>query len=298
MRFNGKLITALALMLAFAAAVPGAHASRPVDDAFAGRMSLGHIPPPKPVDETELAPRRTNTARQCRRWRSLATQLGETYAGHRLRSTVLERLCNSGEEEATDDVWSWPWADLEKGPTVPPRAHRTFGDWEIRCGHAGNRRRCALLYRAVLSADDQPDIGENEIVVHFVIDMVAGRETVLWRMFVPVSSTARSLGPSGREASVEQQVAARGGVRYRVGGIEMVERFPVCLGKNCVMEAHIQRSGAVINRLWDGREIELQVSVVDSEPFMMTLPAQGFRAAFGELMRLRRDELRSTGRRR
>ncbi len=269
-----------------------------------GRMTLGHRPVARPVPEFEISTQRTSVARQCRRWRALAAQLGETYAGHRLRSTVLERLC-ADQEDTSADVWAWPWSDLERGATLPPRFHRTFGAWDIRCDTASGRRRCALIHRAPVPPDELLVDGDPQIMVHFVIDMVAGRETVLWRMFVPTplapgaAATPPPVMPAllpGEPQGAGQSPTPRGEVRYRIGASDHAERFPACVAAGCFMEAHVTRSGAVVSRLWDGRPIELTVARAGGEPLMLRLPARGFRAAFSELMRLRRDEMRGSAR--
>lgn len=279
---------------------PCAAAAGGVADWGEGRMSLGHQPAVKPVPEreTEIAPQRTSVHRQCRRWKTLATQLGETYAGHRLRETVLQRICGMSEDELAEDTWSWPWSSLERGDVLPPKLHRVVGAWEIRCDTAGERRRCALLYRMPLAGAQLITAGQSELIVHFVIDMVAGRESVLWRMFVPGMAGAPKrpeLVAVGLSAS--QLREARGQLRYQLGAKEFVEGFPACGAAGCLMEAQVQRASAVVSRLWEGKAIELQLQIADGEGVLITLPGRGFRAAFGELSRLRRDELRSLGRR-
>jgi invasion protein IalB len=264
-----------------------------------GRMSLGHRAQSKPAPEVEIATQRTSAARQCRRWRALASQLGETYAGHRLRSTVLERLCTQDDETA-DAPWGWPWSDMETGATLPPTAHRSFGVWDIRCDATGARKRCALIHRSPVPPDGTLDPGDPEIVVHFVIDMVAGRETVLWRMFVPASRTQADFTAAVTPAALPSATPAargQGEVRYRLGGSDQVERFPACTSAGCFMEAHVARSGAVVSRLWDGRPMEITVARPSGDPLTLRLPARGFRAAFSELVRLRRDEMRGSARR-
>lgn len=181
---------------------------------------------------------------------------------------------------------------------LPPKLHRVVGAWEIRCDTAGERRRCALLYRMPLAGAQLIDAGQSELIVHFVIDMVAGRESVLWRMFVPGMAGAPKrpeLVAVGLSAS--QLREARGQLRYQLGAKEFVEGFPACGAAGCLMEAQVQRASAVVSRLWEGKAIELQLQIADGEGVLITLPGRGFRAAFGELSRLRRDELRSSSRR-
>lgn len=264
------------------------------------RMSLGHRAEvrPAPGRGDELTPERTEVKRQCKRWKALAIQLGETYAGYRLRETVLQRVCGMSGEEIAGEIWDWPWASLDGEDILPPRLHRTMGPWEIRCDTAGERRRCALLHRLPLP-EVQGQQGETpELIIHFVIDMVAGRESVLWRMFVPgmAARPARAeLAAVGMTAGEARQ--ARGQVRYRIGAHEFAEGFPACGMAGCLMESHVQRGGVVVSRLWDGKAIELGLVVAQEKDVVITIPARGFRAAFGELTRLRREELRGARRR-
>ncbi|MFM9942223.1 MAG: hypothetical protein ACKVP7_22285 [Hyphomicrobiaceae bacterium] len=263
-----------------------------------GRMSLGHRPARRPVADLELAPERTTIHRQCQRWKALSSQLGETYAGHRLRQTVLQRMCGVSADELAEETWAWPWASLERGDVLPPKLHRVIGAWEIRCDTAGERRRCALIHRSLLPPEQQRDGSESELVVHFVIDMVAGRESVLWRIFVPgmASAPVRSeLASFGLTAAQVRE--ARGQVRYRLGTKDYAESFPACGTAGCLMEAHIQRTGAIVSRLWDGKAVDLELQIATGNAHAVALPARGFRAAFGELTRLRREELRGQARR-
>lgn len=263
---------------------------------FSGRMSLGHHREAFQVQPPEVAPQRASVRYQCQRWKALAARLGETYAGHRLRETVLQRICGLSEEQASEAAWSWPWASLDRGDIEPPRSHRTFGAWEIKCGPLDERRRCAVLARL------RPAAGEDDakvILVHFVIDMVAGRESVLWRIFVP--HEGGDLGPArsdrvSLDTAPAQEREARGAVSYRLISTVHSEGFPACGAKGCLMEGHIRRASDVVSRLWEGRPLDLDVRVGSSTPFAVTLPAGGFRAAFKELVRLRREEVRAHGR--
>ena len=270
-------------------------------DWRAERMSIGLRADRWSGLETETAPSKNRD--NCRRWRAMATQLGETYAGYALRTSVLKRVCGFEEAERRDEAWGWPWDGLETGAHVPPRLHRTLGDWEIRCGSAGARRLCALLHRAAVPPDRALDVAEHAqpaLVAHFVIDMIAGQERVLWRLFVPAEATAAGATPIVPTASAEPGVrprAGRGEIRYRLGGSDHVELFPACARTGCLMEAHVQRAGAVATRLWDGKSVELSVARPSGEFVAVTLPGTGFRAAFSELVRLRRDETRWPARR-
>ncbi len=273
--------------------------ARDPGEPFAGRMSLGHHREAIRIEMPELAPPRSSGRRQCQRWKTLAARLGETYAGHRLREIVLQRVCGLSEERVSGAAWSWPWASLDRGESEPPRLHRTFGAWEIKCDPLDERRRCAVLARLQPSSA-AAEAGGKRILVHFVIDMVAGQESVLWRLFVPHGSGAPE--PARNElASVDgtpgQQREVLGAVSYRLVSTVHTEGFPACGARGCLMEGHLRRAGEVASRLWDGRSLDLDVRVGRAQPFAVTLPARGFRAAFNELVRLRREEMRSHGRR-
>ena len=59
------------------------------------------------------------------------------------------------------------------------------------------------------------------------------------------------------------------------------------------MEANLLHGGEVATRLWDGQDIALSVTLASGRIVELSLPARGFRAGMAELVRLRRDELRS-----
>ena len=241
----------------------------------------------------DMAAQRKLARRQCRRWRTAASHLGETYAGHRLRRTAVSRHCPFLESVRAEETWDWPWSSLGDG-RLPPRVHVTSGEWEIRCGTARARRRCALLHRGPLPSDKTRVPQQPSITTHFVIDMVGRREIVLWRVYVPVAapataslqeSTILTAGIAGRHGS--------GRIHYELDGAEHTEAFPACAPTGCLMEANVYRAGAVVTRLWDGQSLDLQVDLGTQPPIRMTLPAAGFRAGLKELIRLRREEIRA-----
>lgn len=234
---------------------------------------------------------------QCRKWRRMADRLGETYAGHALRTSVLREVCGMLEPERASEAWDWPWSGLARGRIVPPRHVRTHGAWELRCGTAGQRRRCAILAAlggpGVRTAEGEP----ARPVAHFVIDTVAGRETLLWRLFVPAErGTAVSELGGARDAPTASDASfsagRRGSVRYKVGEREHAESFPLCVQAGCLMEASVARGGTVATLLWEGRPLDLVVEPESGRRLELQLPAAGFRAAFAELLRLRREERR------
>jgi invasion protein IalB len=235
---------------------------------------------------------------QCGRWRAAASRLGETYAGHLLRETVIRRECRFHEADRVEETWDWPWASLSGGRVVPPRLHADLGAWEIRCGSAGTRRRCALLHRSPILADQEMDEAEPAIVTHFVIDSVGGRESLLWRMFVPAEVSSPGPPPAGAGRSgASSKRPSHGTVRYRLSDAERTEPFPVCTRSACLMEANIHHAGDVATRLWDGQPVNLHIRLRSEAPLDVTLPAAGFRAGLKELVRLRREEARASGKR-
>jgi invasion protein IalB len=245
--------------------------------------------------EDGMSVRRKMARNQCRRWRAAASQLGETYAGHRLRRTAVSRHCPFLESTRADETWDWPWSSLGDGRVLPPRLRTSTGDWEIRCGTARARRRCALLHRGPTLADATRTSQQPSIVTHFVIDMVGRREIVLWRVYVPVvapataslqESTDLIAGVAGRHGS--------GRIQYQLDGTEHTEVFPACAPAGCLMEANVRRAGSVVTRLWEGQALELRVDLGTQPPIVMMLPAAGFRAGLKELIRLRREEMRAS----
>lgn len=232
---------------------------------------------------------------QCRRWRAMAQSLGESYAGYALRTSVVRRVCDGPLSERVDDAWDWPWAGLVHGRLVPPRLHQTFGPWQIRCGAAGTRQRCAAVHVAPLSGGLAAATDGRTVVTHFVIDMVAGRESVLWRMFVPSLAAEADTANDRPGARLAGPVPMREDprvIRYALGEETFRERYAACAPKGCIMEAALARGSRVATRLWDGASVELEVSLSADQTVLATLPERGFRAALRELVRLRQEEMR------
>jgi hypothetical protein len=124
------------------------------------------------------------------------------------------------------------------------------------------------------------------VVTHFVIDTVAGRESLLWRVFVP-GAGARV---SDRRREGASTVAHGRRVRYRLEGRQLGASFTTCVEMGCVLETGPLRAGDVASVLWDGRAIPLEVEMAGGRVATVHISAEGFRAALRELMRLRRIE--------
>ncbi len=237
---------------------------------------------------TDGTPQRTRPPTQCRKWQSMALQLGETYAGYTLRHGVLDRLCGDLGDARLSDSWDWPWAGFASGRMAPPHIVRSIDAWDIRCGKAGARQRCTMLHSESTAPTDIPPSNNRAISAHFVIDMVAGRESVLWRVFVPAELLDDEAAGSAR--------ASKRGIRYRIGAVDHIERFSKCAAAGCIMEASLLRAGEVATSLWDGHDIALSIVQPSGRHVEMILPAHGFRAGLADLVRRRRDELRSARR--
>lgn len=224
-----------------------------------------------------------SAATSCERWRSLAVRLGETHAGYKLRNLLATRLCALTEDKVIDEVWAWPWRFNDVRDDLPPHHHGKYGAWDIRCGLAGERRRCALSLETVMAAGVDPETRPLKLVSHVVIDVVAGRESVLWRMHV-----ARN--PHG--------IAAEAGVSVNLEGRDVTESFDACGQRGCMAEAELAVGAEVATALWMGRPITIRlIEGGEREPMTGMLPAYGFSAGLKELIRLRRQEGRALARR-
>ncbi len=262
-----------------------------------GGMRLG-LPADRWAVDEEAPPPGARRADRCKRWRAVADSLGETFAGYTLRRTVVRRNCEMfGPDEATATRWDWPWNGLERGRIVPPRAHRAYGDWTIRCGQGPNRRRCALIHDA--AAGDASAPSGPRMSTHFVIDRVAGREVLLWRLFVPaVAAAAPARLEFARAGAVDPlQPVSLGSpeMRFKLGPALPWEKFPVCAAIGCLMEISAERAGQAATHLADGLPLGLELRRAGGESLPVSLPAVGFAPALGELIRLRRAERRSDG---
>ncbi|HRD74500.1 MAG TPA: hypothetical protein PK264_00965 [Hyphomicrobiaceae bacterium] len=232
--------------------------------------------------------------RNCHKVRHLASRLGETFAGHRMRTTVVEQTCALELVEGhVDEVWAWPWrsASLDE---LPPNPAGRFGAWEVRCGPLGRRQRCALLHVAGPAVDVAG--AEPRISTHFIMDAVAGRESVVWRVIVgargatPAAAPKRDLGdePGARPATSAGDI----GITFALGSGLVRVAYAMCRSGTCVMEAGPRHASEIASRLADGRPVEIRLAGDQDEGQAIVVPPAGFRAGFNALAKLRREELR------
>jgi invasion protein IalB len=250
---------ALAVLFLLFCQLSGGAAS-PLPEAMRG-------PGDEPADGLRLGALRpvAADARLCRNLYSVAARFGESWAGHRVRQMLSTRACVSWHEEPTEAVWAWPWRPAANDVDVPPRLIGTMARWEVRCGDAGPRQRCALLHHV-----DVPN-HEGKIVTHFVITTIAGRESVLWRIVAP-----RGVVDAGSQIEI-------------VAGAHAAHaRFDICLAQSCVLEADMRDATAALDALWSGHGVNVQIG--SAPGIEITIPGMGFRAGLKELTRLRREE--------
>ncbi len=270
--------------------------------------------PPMRLGVSDPTPRRSDLARlqtpqnNCRKWRRIAERLGETYAGVRLRQSVVDRACLfaatelasvtggvNGLESAFEHLWAWPWADGAIDPALPPRLHTTHGDWQIRCGQAGRRERCALIHETValrtvevasiadpaLHATTAASTPQTKVVTHFVIDTISGHSHLVWRVFV------------GRDADHSNDLAEPSRaelVRFSSGTTTGAKRFDACSSAGCLMEADMTTSSRLATRLWESNNGELTLSPAGGGSMTASISSNGVRAGLAELARLKRSE--------
>jgi hypothetical protein len=267
------------------AATPAAYAQ---SDKWDKPMSLGR----GPAVETQISPRAgavASPADKCGKWRRVADRLGETYAGIRLRQSVVARTCAFADEAPVENqVWSWPWAREEISAELPPRLHGKFAGWTIRCGAAGTRERCALIHEMDMNASQSTGTDERvRLITHFVIDEIGGQERVLWRVFV---ERAEPHWFDGSVASTGGQASDL--VRTQVGAAIISKRFDGCGRYGCLMEAEMGASARVATRLWEGGDLQIEVRPVPGLVLSQIAPAAGFRQGLRELSTLKRREHR------
>lgn len=230
---------------------------------------------------------RPTTTSNCGKWRRVAARLGETYAGARFRQSIVERACAFADLAPVEEAaWSWPWAKTEIDGELPPRLHARYGGWTIRCGSSGRRERCALVHEGV--ATIAPATGGSEtisITTHFVIDQIGGQEQLLWRVFAEKPEPAWFDGSSSPAAKLEV-------VRIHADPSAVQKRFDACSRFGCLMEADVAVSARMATRLWEGKNILLDVRPAPGITLTQSVPAKEFRIALRELSRLKHAEER------
>jgi len=272
----------IALLLSLFAAAQSCGAAAGVRTQSGPQSGISNTSIDLDAEMSTPVPSSSASGSKCQRWRSLAAKLGETYAGFRLRHSIVQRACAFSGEDVEDQIWSWPWRHNDVRADLPPQRHARFGPWEMRCGQVGSRCRCALAVETVLVADDVSEGPELPVVSHFVIDAVGGRESVLWRVHV------------GRTDPAAER-ALRIGIQ--LPGRATSEAFNTCGRRGCMTEASVTLSAEVVNSLTSGRPIELSLTAPGSdEPLTGALPVQQFRAGLVELIKLRREEARAMAR--
>lgn len=249
---------------------------------------LAHSPMPPTVADERPQARSARQALMCLRWRRVADRLGETFAGERLRRTVVAEACaRSGLNETRRPGWTWPWRAGGLDPALPPHLHGRYGDWSIRCGGNGHGERCALINEA--SVNIEPLHGGATrigLVSHVVIDAVGGEERLLWRVFVerPEASwfaIAPSAVPTpGHSAAV----------RLDLGGDVVEKAFDACSATGCMMESGLAAGSRIAARLGQGHPIGIAVATIPGLVLRQSMPAAGFREGLRELTNLKRRE--------
>lgn len=252
-------------------------------------MGLGLAPTADSVAPTTLRSR-SQQSTSCSRSRRLAARLGETYAGARFRQAIVERACAFADLAPLEEsAWSWPWAQAEIDIELPPRLHSTHAAWNIRCGSAGNRERCALIHDA--SANVAPVNGASEsvrIITHFVIDQIGGQEHVLWRVFVEKSEpTWFHAGPRAAKSLSGAEVVA-----VSIGALAFDKQFDDCGRLGCLMEADVARSARVATTLLEGGVVQIEVRPMPGIILKHSIPTHQFRHGLRELSRLKHAEER------
>lgn len=220
----------------------------------------------------------------CERLVALSDRLGETYAGYRLRTSLLAQNCPLTSGRRIGHVWSWPWQALLATPVVtaaiatapasetddflPPRVRHESGAWQIRCGRAGPRERCALTRGGATGA---------ALHAHFIIDRIAGKSSVVFRLLAPPmpEKTAAARIDLARQQPLRVAVAA-------------------CSPRGCLAEASPAVSARLLDALWDGTPLSVWFEG-GTEPPPTTarariIAADGFRDAFRHLLQLDRDD--------
>lgn len=274
-----RCMRAAALALAATGCVTAATAS----GRFESRMRLGVD---LPLETVRPSPKpQASAGSTCRKWRRVASRLGETFAGVSLRRSVVEKSCAfAGLDSGGETIWAWPWRGGDIADDLPPRLHVSSGDWSIRCASVGPRERCALIHVAetpLWSAETD----NLRTTTHFVIDTIGGQQRVLWRVLVE-----RAAPEWYGLAKQRTRPKSTESVQFEFSGRAHVEPFDACTGARCLMEAGVVVAAEAATQLWEGRSVTLRLSPSAELALDITLPAGGFRAGLKELGRLKGRE--------
>lgn len=305
--YQGKLFAAFIWSLMVLSPRPGEAASPAVPtrgtglEGSANAGSGGSIASPLLRDLPPLEQRRSA---RCRRWQDVAASLGETFAGYALRKSLRRTQCAlAGQDDVASAFWDWPWRTPSR-ISLPPHAHRDFGAWAIRCGGGAMRHRCALLLRDPARSSVGVEMSAALVTAHFVIDRVAGREILLWRLIVRHQGAAgRSMG-GARRSPVGALASGRGSqgiaprrhdglakpLKLRIAGEDQTERPMHCVAGLCSFEVRAERAGRIATRLADGGGIDIELMDSAGGVRQFRLEAGGFDRGLAELIRLRRAE--------
>jgi hypothetical protein len=203
------------------------------------------------------ATRSVRAMRTCRSWRAMTDRLGETFIAARLRHTVLPNACAHDAVDAHEDRWAWPWGPASRDGhsgldgDLPPRIAAAHGAWQVRCGRAGRRERCALVQSGSLEATAAGTSAPVPFTTHFVIDAVGGEERLIWRLHV------RQADPT-RTRDIDWNAPA-GSVDLRVGDYMTTAPFSVCSAAGCMLELDLKAGAEIASRMWDGETLQLRV---------------------------------------
>jgi invasion protein IalB len=280
------LVGALALLAPAAPAFAEAGGAAGTVATWNGQpMRLGVAPPT--ASGGDRATGRRAERLSCRRLRAMADQLGETFAGERLRQTVVARRCALENQEARGSTWRWPWGEGGLDGRLPALMRGTYGAWSVHCARVGRYERCALAHEGALTvAGPAADAGDGEgpgslsepvrFSSHFVIASIAGHERLLWRVFVA--------DPGGRRPGTAWALSAV------TGGQLIREPFDVCGPAGCLMEAEIRSSTSAASALIDGGMLRLEIARAGLPALVGLVPPEGARRGLAALAHRRSRE--------
>lgn len=278
----GMLIAA-----ALGVGVPGAAAASPAAPAATFPVAIERVRVGEREGEAGAAPPAVpaipaSRTIDCERTKALIARLGETYAGHRLRLTLVDRACPPDEaERVRSSVWAWPWSADRIVSIPPPELAAEAGAWQVRCATLARRRRCALVAARSLPAG----VGS-----HFVLDRIAGQEALVWRVYVPGDGSP-GLRAGGETGAVS--ATAADALAFDLASGRAQAPFTHCDAGGCMLEASLRHASEVAGQLAGGRDVPIAVG--NARAPAMVLEAAGFRDGLRQLVKLRREEPGESG---